>query len=54
MRAKKISASRAVQGETVSLENGCDGGETADNWLEEVKKSRFSAGKITRKTYEKT
>ncbi len=35
-------------------ENGCDGGETAGIWAEEAKKSRFNAGKITERTYEKT
>ncbi len=45
---------RAAQRETVGPENGCDGGETAVIWLEEVKRSRFSAGKMTEKTYEKT
>ncbi len=54
MRAKKISASRVDQGEAVGPENGCDGGETAVNWLEEVKRSRFVAGKMTERTYEKT
>ncbi len=43
-----------VQREAVGPENGCDGGETAVNWLEVVKRSRFSAGKITKRTYEKT
>ncbi len=38
----------------MGLENGCDGGETAVIWLEEVKRSRLIEGKMTEKTYEKT
>ncbi len=46
--------SRVDQGETVGLGNGCYGAVRAGKWLEEVKRSRFIAGKMTLRTYEKT
>ena len=49
-----ISPNRGDQGEAVGLKNGCDGAVRAEKLLEVVKRSRFDAGKMTERTYEKT